>query len=49
MNAGGTMSGQTSRACMAGRAVQRRVKAPVPGHLRLQCAVPMPDLRGLQT
>ena len=49
MTAGGTMSGQTSRACMAGRAVQRRVKAPVPGHLRLQCAVPMRDPRGLQT
>ncbi len=49
MNAGGPMGEQTSRACMAGRAVQRRVKAPVPGHLRLQCTVPMPDPRGLQT
>jgi hypothetical protein len=49
MNAGETMGGQTSRARTAGRAVQRRVKAPVPGHLRLQCAIPMPDPRGLHS
>ncbi len=49
MNVGGTMGGQASRACMAGRVVQSRVKAPVPGHLRLQCTVPMPETRGLQT
>ncbi len=49
MNAGETTDAQASSACMAGRAVQRRMKAPVPGHLRLQCAVPMPDPRGLHS
>lgn len=49
MNADETTDAQASRACMAGRAVQRRVKVPVPGHLRLQCAVPMRDPRGLHS